>query len=484
MPFSLVGTLGLDTSPYESALNKMERASLESANRLQQGLKQDSMNPFLAHNKRAADAGKQAGTSFGQTFADAVKGFIEGGPGGLLNAIKGSGLSSLLGGAARASLIAAPFVVGNKLANDAVSERTDITTHAARLNVSREDAQRVEKVFGDKAEHAFDHLAKSQVEMREGGPESEKLLNAFAQLGVGASAAQGSSPMAIMQMLSDNLRGDVSQEQIAALKDIFGKGGVDLLPGLKKGMDTDKAAAGNYSEEDLKVLDDLKKHEERTGNFFSEYFTAAKMASARVKRFLTVSKSELDVNRLKKHEDDEDAKARRELAIEQAKAEMEKRTEAKKAAVEKERADKATLKNSTAAAALGTRNAATQEDLDLADMTPAQRKAHLEAEKKKLEAERDALNAEQFNIPLGDREKSSDFDLRSEQNRAALLQNRRAMGSVKDLGVGFESRMDSLNKIGGGTGAADMGLRQDFAKAIGILDAIKGNTGRQFNDGL
>jgi hypothetical protein len=484
MPFSLVGTLGLDTSPYESALNKMERASLESATRLQQGLKQDSMNPFLAYNKRATDAGKQAGTNFGHSFTEAVKGFLEGGPTGLLNAIKGSGLSSLLGGAARASLIAAPFVVGNKLANDAVGERTDITQNAARLNVSREDAQRIEKVFGESAAHAFDHLAKSQVELREGGPESDKLLNAFAKLGVGASAAQGSSPMAIMQMLSDNLKGDVSQEQIAALKDIFGKGGVELLPGLKKGMDTDKAAAGNYSEDDLKVLDDLKKHEERTGNFFSEYFTAAKMASARVKRFLTVSQSELDVNRLRKHDADEESQARRELALEQAKAEMEKRAEDKKAAVEKERSEKVIAKNGAAAAALDQRNSAMKEDLDLADMTPAQRKAHLEAEKKRLEGERDALSAEQFTIPLGDREKASDFDLRSEQNRAALLQNRKALGSVKDLGVGFESRMDSLNKIGGGTGAADMGFRQDFAKALGILEAIKGNTGRQFGDGL
>lgn len=494
MPFSLTGSLGLDTSPYEEALTKAERKSLEMATRLKQGLKTDSMDPFAANNSRtiasAAKAGKESGESFGGAFSSAFKGFIEGGPGGLIAALKGSGITEALGGIASAGLIAAPFVAGNQLANSAVSDSKDIGIGASRLNVDPDSFQRIDRVFksvngsAETAAHAFDHLAEAQVEMREGTEEGTKKLRAFAALGVSASTAKGGSPMSILQSISENVQGDVSQEQIAALKKIFGKGGVEMLPGLKKGFDTDQAMAGNYSEDDLAVLNSLRAHTAEKSQFWKDYGTELRVFAARVKEFLTVPQAEKDLIKLRAAEKSRQAKELRELAQDELAKEEEKQRTANQARAEGERRDKAIAKDEATAAALRKQNDAKQREEELKELSPAERKKKLEAERAELLKQRAEIATESNQINDGSpesREKLAALTVREENNRAALLLNRGGLDQLKNIGPGFESRLDSLNRIGGSTGAADQGMRADFAKALGFLDTIAKNSGRRLD---
>jgi hypothetical protein len=527
--FSLIGRLGLDVSAYESALTKAERKGLEMRARVQRAQALDSMDPMIANahgfKASAERSGSLSGDSFAQAFRDRVIAFL---------GVSGGRMGEFLGrlirtpGAAGAGIAAGAVIAGNSLANSAVEEGRGIRIGAAELNLNSDDFQRLRHTFesvkktADDAASSLEHLAEAQVRIRTHAPESAKDLEAFAALGVMPGTARTGSPMQILSRIGDNFRGreTIDQEEVAALRTLFGKSGVGMLPALKKGFDNPGASAGNYSPEDLQLLDKIKDEESTYKLTLRDYLTELKMWAARVKaRLLGINKG-TSWDDFKKQQ--EDAMARHQAGLQnrtEAFQQLDADAAAEKAAKLQKAADEEALRDASAAEELHKRNQERAEELAYRQMSRTQKREYLDAKIAELQERQkqiklgelensqkiagldsdigtttDAMRQKQ----IAGEDASAERDKLEQLKRARQdLQNNNAflnklyeetgsdLNDMKGARADFKipklqgTSLDPLAKIGGFGRGADAGNAKDYAKVVGLLERIEKNTKRK-----
>ena len=136
-----------------------------------------------------------------------------------------------------------------------------------RTGLSTDQYQRVSNVTestgldAGSAAHAIDHIAKAQTELKHGSIDAtratEKLAEAFAAIGISVSQVESLSPQQLFFRIADALKdaaaqGKLTGEQIAAMKEVLGKAGPELIPAFAKGFEGDAADIGNLTEEQIK----------------------------------------------------------------------------------------------------------------------------------------------------------------------------------------------------------------------------------------
>jgi hypothetical protein len=152
------------------------------------------------------------------------------------------------------------------------SEAHKVTIGAVRLNVSEETYQKLNNVMeesgqtADDAAGAFDKLAEAAVKIDQGDAGATKLKQAFAELGVSLDQIASKDYQSLFFKISQGLQGITpSAQQIAALREIFGRSGDALLPALKAGFEGPLANRHIISDEDLKQMESYRKMRTETG---------------------------------------------------------------------------------------------------------------------------------------------------------------------------------------------------------------------------
>ncbi len=160
-----------------------------------------------------------------------------------------------------------------------------------RLNVDPETFQRLDrvmKVTGETAETAataFDKLAVSATKIEDGRDKTGELRQAFAELGVTTDELASKDYRKIFFQIAEGLKDiEPSKEQIAALREVFGKQGDNLLPAFKLGFDSDYATAGVLDEKELQgikaVNDEWRKQGATTAGMWNTTKRAALEAAS------------------------------------------------------------------------------------------------------------------------------------------------------------------------------------------------------------
>jgi hypothetical protein len=507
MPFSLIGTLGLDVSPYESALTKVERANLQLQAKTSEAFRNDSMNPFLAHAAKASSAGEVAAKSFAQKFKDSLGGLLNGQ--GLAALFSGGGIgSALLGAGAGALGGSGAFLFANKIAKEYQSEVKNATIGSMRTGLGIEQFQQVAKtveMMGSTVSDfstATDRLAKAQRDIREGaeenGPETPgatKSLKALAVFGISEEEAKTKN---FRDLLFDIGRAfqyaeKPTAEMIAALRDL--RIPTDLIPAFEKGFDSARAAAGNITEEEAAREKGYKKATETADAFWAHVTHGAKEAVNGIMRGLGIAgiagfefgQMGLGFDPQGERRQKSQLKDKEKELFERKKA----KTEQEAADRQQERNDDATLKYFDDLEKADTeqvmkeveiaekKNQREQRQLDLKKLSPTDRKARLQKELTDIDAQLATMSSEK--IDLGDKNAVAHWLQRMAEKQGDRLDIVKEIDAIPKLSAVSERPLaGSLAQIGGFGFGADQGMRQEVAKQTGILERIEKNTKMQF----
>lgn len=122
---------------------------------------------------------------------------------------------------------------------------------AIRMNIDETQFQRIQNVLEytktdiGSVETAFDKLAEGMTKIERGDKEAAQLQQSLAYLGVTADDLKSKNYQDIFFQIAAGMKGiEPSKEQIAALRDIFGRGGDNLLPAFSLGFDSKFANGG------------------------------------------------------------------------------------------------------------------------------------------------------------------------------------------------------------------------------------------------
>ena len=178
-----------------------------------------------------------------------------------------------------ASVVGIPALLGQKFAE--IQERAKaIKLGSIRTGLSTDEFQRVSNVTEStgldtsSAAHAIDHIAKAQAELKHGSldatRQTDKLASAFASLGISVAQVESLSPQQLFFKIAEAMKeaaaqGKLTGEQIAAMKEVLGKAGPELIPAFAKGFEGTIKDTANLTEEEVnkmvkssKMLDGVK----------------------------------------------------------------------------------------------------------------------------------------------------------------------------------------------------------------------------------
>lgn len=149
-----------------------------------------------------------------------------------------------------------------------------------RSQLSTDEFQKIDKTLqsvgldASTAVNAIKRIASAQDDVKNGALDgtknTAKLVHAYAQLGVTLDDLNSKTPQQLFQQIADSMKdvaasGKVTGEQMAAIVDIFGKGGMEMLPVWAKGFDTLAASLGNLDEDTIKKLGEIAKAKSLAG---------------------------------------------------------------------------------------------------------------------------------------------------------------------------------------------------------------------------
>lgn len=124
---------------------------------------------------------------------------------------------------------------------------------------------------GEAGAVAMEHLADATVKIKNGEEGSAKLADNLAVLGVSLDDIQRKDYKAIFFQIADGMKtATLSAERLAAIKEIFGKGGIELIPAMKLGFDSAASNRGTISDVDLEKLAELKKIQKESTGWWRE----------------------------------------------------------------------------------------------------------------------------------------------------------------------------------------------------------------------
>lgn len=219
-----------------------------------------------------------AATAKAESFGEKLGNILKGGPGGLL-----AGGASALG-------LGVAFMEANKMIDDLKARAKGIQIGSSRMNLDTDTFQRVQNVADSKnssteeVASAFDHLAQAQDKFKSGTPEeTEKLAKAFSALGIASASILKNDYRKLFFDIADGVKNsELSAEKIAALKELFGKGGTGLIPSMKTGFDGRLANSDHLSDDDLTALKKMNEASRDSGELWRELGQSASIALTKV----------------------------------------------------------------------------------------------------------------------------------------------------------------------------------------------------------
>jgi hypothetical protein len=234
-----------------------------------------------------------------------------------------------------------------------------------RTGLDSGEFQRADNVFqkmlGGGMEQALDRLADAVAKAKEGDEAGLKLADALIELGASLETIRSGDFRRVFFQIADNMKtAEQSAEKIAALGDIFGRAGGELILPFRKGMDSLAANTGMVDESDVKRAKLQKELSEQSAFMFSDVGRTAGEVVKAPWTFLKIfakevgglfglipEKSELNADDVKFLADERARKARERLNIEAEAAEKKKQAdkEAKENAETLEQAQKLEIEN-------------------------------------------------------------------------------------------------------------------------------------------
>jgi len=158
--------------------------------------------------------------------------------------------------------------------NERLHRAKDIKLGAIRTQMDTDSFQRLNNALesvgldAGTATMAIGKLASAQEAVANGSVDGTKntvkLAEAMASIGVSLEDIQKKSPQQLFQQIANSMQGaaaegKVSGEQLSALREMFGKSALELLPVFAKGTEGSLADVGNIDEKEIKKLSAIGK---------------------------------------------------------------------------------------------------------------------------------------------------------------------------------------------------------------------------------
>lgn len=227
---SLKGFLGLDGSGWESGLRKAEKQS----------------EKFMSG----------ASKIFGGGFSGFVGAFAGGAFGGALS----EGIGKL-----------------EEMLSRVQDKARDIKRGVAETGFDPQTYQRFANTLdatgssGEAGARALEHIAEATEKIKKGEEGSGKLVQQFAALGVSLDDIKRKDYKQIFFQIADGMKeASLDAEKLTAIKDLLGKGGIEMLPAFKLGFDSSSSNRGVISDVDLEKLDQLRKLQKESTGWWKE----------------------------------------------------------------------------------------------------------------------------------------------------------------------------------------------------------------------
>jgi hypothetical protein len=320
---------------------------------------------------------------------------------------------------------------------------------------------------------AMEHVAEAQSKLLHGEAGSEHLLDAMHAFGLGMEDLRNKRYDQIFFEIAKAVKAlgnSMTGEQLAAFKALTGRGGMELLPALKTGLDSTRAGAGLISDEDLQTMKGLGEQMARVdsfwktiGNFFGKVGTGLKAAPV---AFYDLGRA-MSVNPFEEaHEEAVEKQRRRELNQqkldamgEAAEADAADFRQLQEANLEQEAEDRLIKKN--------------KQLLELTE-DPNARLNRLEADRRKM------LRDFGGEPSARERERLTDLEIEiARAQRAAQGGPAMAAHNFKFQGVQTDSLLSVGNFLGG---TPDAQLRSEMQRQSEMLTRIEANTRRAVTD--
>jgi hypothetical protein len=228
-----------------------------------------------ALNKAKADAKTFAGDVSGGVFKNFNTGFA-----GVVTGLKYGLIGAIVGIPA---LLSAKF-------GELQDRAKAVKIGTIRTGLDVDQFQRVQNTTesvgldSGSAAHAIDHIAKAQQELKSGSldatRQTDKLAAAFAALGVNVSEIERLSPQQLFFRIASAMQdaaaaGKLTGEQLAAMREILGKGGTELIPAFAKGFDGSVKNTADLTEEEVARLVKASKSLDGVKGIWAEFVKGA-----------------------------------------------------------------------------------------------------------------------------------------------------------------------------------------------------------------
>jgi hypothetical protein len=141
----------------------------------------------------------------------------------------------------------------------------EVAEGALRLNVDTTTFQKLNNVMefagmkGEDLAQMFDKIAVAKTKMEQGGTEGAQIERELAALGITLQSIEGMNAEKIFFKITDALHGiKPTDEQIAALKSLTGRGGPEVLKVAQIGFTGDMANKNIIAESDIQNLEEMR----------------------------------------------------------------------------------------------------------------------------------------------------------------------------------------------------------------------------------
>jgi hypothetical protein len=158
------------------------------------------------------------------------------------------------------------FLKVNQELDDLIKKAKEIKIGSTRTGLDSTRFQQISNVAEAKGSSADsfmrseEKVADAMTSIRDGDDQGAKLQRAMARLGVTMDDIKKKNHQQVWFEIAENMKHvEMTTERLAALKDIFGKNAVELIPVFREGLDGKIANRGVLDEKEIKDLTDLAK---------------------------------------------------------------------------------------------------------------------------------------------------------------------------------------------------------------------------------
>ncbi len=232
MGFDLVGKLGLNNEPFDKNLKKAEESVAKTSDKMAHSLQGALSGDFFGKlfGGFAAGVGLGAITSFAKEIATSLEGELK------------------------------EIKIGSILT------QMDPETFQRVRNVVEATGSSIEKVA-----KAQEKIAEGVEAFKSGSKEGYEMARNMMTLGASLQAIKDGDFQKVFFQIADSLKtADIDAQRLAAMKDVLGRGGLELLPAFKRGFDNPSASFGIIDEKELKRLNEVVRLSKEAGGIWKD----------------------------------------------------------------------------------------------------------------------------------------------------------------------------------------------------------------------